>query len=96
MNSAFLFDDSRGGLVVSDKDVDRHQDEECREVRDGEVEEPHRLADVGLVGPGVSVQPRGVEREESPEHRRRHGVDHAEVRGRTDQDRRAPTSPPSR
>src|ERR1700722_1862781 len=39
----------RGGLVVSDKYVDRHQHEERRQVRDREVEQPHRLAHVGLV-----------------------------------------------
>src|SRR5580692_12482799 len=80
----------RGGLVVSDKDVDRHQHEERRQIRDRKVEEPHRLADVGLVDARVSIETCGVEREQSPEHGRRHGVDDTEVRGRSDQYRQRP------
>src|SRR5665811_2417372 len=47
----------RGDLVVSDKNVDRHQDEECRKIRDGEVEQSHRLCDVGLIDQRVSIEP---------------------------------------
>jgi hypothetical protein len=71
IDSRFFRDEGRSGLVVSDKDVNRHQNEECRQVRDGEMEQTHRLTDLGRVGQRVSVESRGVKREQTAQHRRR-------------------------
>ncbi len=48
---------SSGELVASDKDINRHEYEECCQVRDGEVKEAHGLGDVGAVLASVAIQP---------------------------------------
>src|SRR5487761_2168680 len=67
------------GSVVSDKDINRHEDKEGRQVRNGEVKETHRLGDVGLVLSRVAIEAQGVEGAHGAQFRRREGVDPPQV-----------------